>query len=179
MCRQLRATLNLRQRVLLGVTDKISMPILVGIFRPLILFPASTLSGISAEQLEMILLHELAHVRRWDNLINLLQRVIEAVLFFHPVVWRLSNRVRLEREHCCDTTVLTHINAPQNYAEMLVQMAFTNSSPEWVLGTSISHQLIPRIRRILNQEEDRMQVSRKMIVASLSALASLVIVAVV
>ncbi|MDB5337844.1 MAG: blaR1 6, partial [Planctomycetaceae bacterium] len=148
-------------------------PILVGIIRPLILFPASTLAGISTEQLEMILLHELAHVRRWDNLINLIQRVIEAVLFFHPAVWWLSNRVRLEREHCCDVAVLTHISVPQDYAEMLVQMAISNTAADWVLGTSISHQLIPRIRRILKQEEDRMQVSRKMIVTSLSVLLSL------
>lgn len=179
ICHRLQTALHLKRRILIGMTDSISAPILVGIIRPLILFPASTLAGISTEQFEMILLHELAHVRRWDNLINLMQRVIEAVLFFHPAVWWLSNRVRLEREHCCDSAVLTHINTPQNYAEMLVQMALANTPAEWVVGTSISHQLIPRIRRILKQEEDRMQVSRKMIVASLSVLLSLAIVTVV
>lgn len=179
LCRRLQSTLNLRKRVLIGMTDSISTPILVGIIRPLILFPASTLAGISAEQLEMILLHELAHVRRWDNLINLMQRVIESILFFHPAVWWLSNRVRLEREHCCDFAVLAHAGSPQNYAEMLVQMALSNSPPDWVMGTSISHQLIPRIRKILKQEEDRMQVSRKMIVASLSVLLSLAIATIV
>ena len=71
-------------------------PSLLGIVRPLILLPPAALSGWSVEQLEMVLLHELAHLRRWDNLVNLLQRVLESLLFFHPVVWWLSGWVRLD-----------------------------------------------------------------------------------
>ena len=71
----------------------------------------------------MVLLHELAHVRRWDNLVNLLQRFVESLLFFHPVVWWLSGWVRLERELCCDRLVVERLGQPVAYAEMLVALS--------------------------------------------------------
>ena len=77
-----------------------------GVIRPLILLPPAALCGWSVEQLEMVLLHELAHLRRWGNLINIVQRVVESLLFFHPVVWWLSGWLRLERELCCDRLVV-------------------------------------------------------------------------
>ena len=178
VCRRLQKVLRLSGNVALGVSDCIATPILVGIVRPLILLPASTLAGLSTAQLEMILLHELAHVRRWDNLVNLLQRMVEAVLFFHPAIWWLSNRVRLEREHCCDAIVLVHIGGPQEYAEILVQLALAPLRLQCVLGTSMAQQLIPRIRHILKQEDERMQVSRSLVAMALSLLVSLAVVAV-
>src|SRR5262249_39878614 len=143
LCGKLQALLRLSGKVALGVSDSITAPILVGIVRPLILLPAATLAGLSTSQLEMILLHELAHVRRWDNLVNLLQRIVEALLFFHPAVWWLSNRLRLEREHCCDAIVLAHVSRPREYAEILVQMALSKPRLQGVLGSAISQQLIP------------------------------------
>jgi beta-lactamase regulating signal transducer with metallopeptidase domain len=64
--------------------------------------PPAALTGYSPDEIEMVLLHELAHVRRWDNLINLIQRIVESLLFFHPAVWLISSWVRRERESCCD-----------------------------------------------------------------------------
>ena len=75
----------------------------------------------------MVLLHELAHLRRWDNLVNLLERIVEAMLSFHPVVWWLSGWVRLERELCCDRLVVERVGRPLAYAEMLVTLAGPSS----------------------------------------------------
>lgn len=178
ICRRLQGLLRLSRDVAIGVSDRIAAPILVGIVRPLILLPAATLAGGTVEQLEMILLHELAHVRRWDNLVNLLQRMVEAVLFFHPAIWWLSNRVRLEREHCCDAVVLAHIGKAEPYAEMLVQMALSRPRPTWALGTSIARDLIPRIQRILKHEDERMQVSRGLVAVAAGLMLSLAVVTV-
>lgn len=86
----------------LAYTDRIVIPTVIGLLKPTILLPASAISGLSAQELELILAHELAHVRRYDMWINLVQRLAEAVLFFNPVVWYLSRRLSALREYCCD-----------------------------------------------------------------------------
>ena len=123
MCRQLAASLRISCRVGVAICDRIAAPILVGVLRPMILLPAAALAGWDPQQLEMVLLHELAHVRRYDNLVNLLQRIVESVLFFQPMVWIISGWVRREREHCCDELVVARTRQPQAYAEMLVNLA--------------------------------------------------------
>ena len=83
-CAQLRKSLRIGRRVAIATCERIAAPVLVGIVRPMILLPPAALTGWSPDELEMVLLHELAHVRRWDNLVNLLQRLVESLLFFHP-----------------------------------------------------------------------------------------------
>ncbi len=122
-CCTLADSLGIARRVSVAICDRLAVPVLIGIVRPLILLPAAALAGWSTDQLEMVLLHELAHVRRWDNLVNLLQRIMESLLFFHPVVWWLSGWVRLERELCCDRFVVEQIGQPVEYAEMLVALS--------------------------------------------------------
>ncbi len=80
----------------------VTVPVVIGWLRPVVVLPASLVSGLTASQLEMLLAHELAHIRRYDFLANMLQTVIETLLFFHPAAWWLSDRVREERENCCD-----------------------------------------------------------------------------
>ncbi|HYH87089.1 MAG TPA: M56 family metallopeptidase, partial [Pyrinomonadaceae bacterium] len=80
----------------------VEAPAVIGHLRPLILIPASAVTGLTPEQLEAVLAHELAHVRRYDYIVNLLQTAVETLLFYHPAVWWLSRRVRDEREHACD-----------------------------------------------------------------------------
>ena len=101
----------------------VATPTVVGIFRPVILLPAALVSGLTVEQIEGILLHELAHIRRHDYLVNLVQRVIEAYLFFHPAVWWVSRRIRVEREHCCDDVAVAVGGRPASYAAMLLDLA--------------------------------------------------------
>ena len=119
LCRRLATALGISRRVGVAVCDRIAGPVLVGIVRPVILLPAVALAGWDPQQLEMVLLHELLHVRRWDNLVNLLQRIVESLLFFHPMIWIVSAWIRREREHCCDAVVIAHTRQPQAYARLL------------------------------------------------------------
>ena len=82
--------------------EQVVVPTVIGLARPMILLPASAISGLSPNELEMILAHELAHVRRYDMWVNLVQRIAEAVLFFNPGLWFLSRRISTLREYCCD-----------------------------------------------------------------------------
>jgi hypothetical protein len=122
-CRVLAASLGVARRVGVAVCDRIAAPVLVGIVRPMILLPPAALGCWSIEQVEMALLHELAHIRRHDNLITLLQRLAESLLFFHPVTWWLSAWVSLECELCCDRLVVEQTGRPHAYARMLAALA--------------------------------------------------------
>lgn len=103
---RLRVRVGVRPAVRLLRSARVAGPVVIGWLRPVILVPAEVFSGMPSRQLSAVLAHELAHVRRHDFLVNLLQAVAEALLFFHPVVWWLSARVREEREFCCDDLVL-------------------------------------------------------------------------
>jgi beta-lactamase regulating signal transducer with metallopeptidase domain len=184
MCRQLAAALKMSRRVSVGICDRIAAPILVGVLRPMILLPAVALAGWSPEQLEMVLLHELAHVRRFDNLVNLVQRIVESALFFHPMVWIVSGWVRREREHCCDELVVARTRRPREYAEVLVTLA-ERIPPRSRRGSLLPHPqavsslverpLVVRIRRILRKEQETMQVSRKAVGLALAGVLTLAV----
>ncbi|MCK4601272.1 MAG: M56 family metallopeptidase, partial [Phycisphaerae bacterium] len=102
---------------------QVAVPTVIGVLRPMVLLPVSFATGLSAEQVEAILAHELAHIRRYDYLLNLLQRVIESLLFFHPAVWFISRRIRIERENCCDDMVVSAGGEAYSYAASLVRTA--------------------------------------------------------
>jgi beta-lactamase regulating signal transducer with metallopeptidase domain len=158
-CRAMAGSLGITRRVGVGICDRLAMPVLIGIVRPLILLPPAALFGWSVEQLEMAMLHELAHVRRWDNLMNLLQRFVESLLFFHPVVWWLSEWVRLERELCCDRLVVERVGQPVAYAEMLVALAGTTHRRRQIMVAMADRQVLTQIRRLLNLEERSMKLT--------------------
>jgi beta-lactamase regulating signal transducer with metallopeptidase domain len=101
----------------------VAVPTVVGVLRPMVLLPLSFASELTPEQIELLLAHELAHIRRYDHLFNLLQRLIEAALFFHPAVWLISRRIRIEREYCCDDLVVAAGGRRSAYAESLVRIA--------------------------------------------------------
>ena len=172
---RLTASLRITRRVAVAICDRIAAPVLIGIFRPVILLPPAALTGWSPDELEMVLLHELAHVRRWDNLVNLLQRCLESLLFFHPAVWLLSGWVRQEREACCDASVVARTNQPHAYAELLVALAA--DLPRSVLfhpaaaSAMAAGPLRSRIRQILKMENDPMLISGKSFVTMIAALA--------
>jgi beta-lactamase regulating signal transducer with metallopeptidase domain len=102
----LRRRLSISRPVRLLKSALVEVPTVVGWLRPVILLPASSLAGLTPGQLEAILVHELAHVRRFDYVVNIFQCLIETLMFYHPVVWWISRCVREEREHCCDDVVL-------------------------------------------------------------------------
>ncbi len=160
-CQQVADALGVARRVTLGVCDRLAGPILIGVVRPMILLPPAALVGWSVDELEMVLLHELAHVRRWDNLVNLLQRVVESLLFFHPVVWLVSRWVRIEREHCCDRLVVRQTGRPRAYAEVLAGFA-TGTRPMAAVAMG-EKGIMTRVRRILDLEDGSHRVSRNAI----------------
>jgi beta-lactamase regulating signal transducer with metallopeptidase domain len=170
--------LGVGREVLLTVSDRVVAPLVIGVLRPLVVLPAAALTHWTPEQVELILLHELAHVCRWDNLVNLVQRGVEAVLFFHPVVWMVSNWVRLEREHCCDAVVLAHADRPQAYAETLASLAMPGLAPAYAAAALANHQLVRRIRHILNLEDRTMPVSKRQLAFSAAAVIAATVVVV-
>ena len=111
------------RKVTLCVSDQQQVPAAIGFFRPLIVLPSWTLQELSTTELNAILIHELAHLQRWDDWTNLLQKVLRAVLFFHPAVWWIESRLSLEREMACDDAVLSKTENARAYAECLVSMA--------------------------------------------------------
>lgn len=115
--------LGLRAVPPVAFCDHISIPIVIGVVRPVVLLPACLVTGLSHDQLWALVTHELAHIRRYDLLVNLLQRIVEAVLFFHPAVWLVSRRVSSEREIVADDAVLEAGCPATRYADALVRMA--------------------------------------------------------
>ena len=103
---ELRQRFGILRPVRLLASFAVATPTLIGWLKPTILLPASLLSGFSPEQIELILAHELAHVRRYDYIANLVQVIVETLLFYHPVVHWICADVRQQREQCCDDLVL-------------------------------------------------------------------------
>lgn len=158
-CAKLASRIGVRQTVLVAFSERVISPVLIGILKPLILLPITAETGWTPAQLEIVLLHELAHVRRWDNLVNLIQRLAEGILFFQPAVWIVSRWLTLEREHCCDELVVRVTGRAQDYATALAELALAEHLPPGVVSSMARHPLLGRIRRILGHEQP-LQVSR-------------------
>ena len=122
MADALAMTLGVRRRVYVLESALAPVPMLIGWLQPVILLPTAALCGLTPAQLRAIIAHELAHVRRHDYLVNLLQVVIETLLFFHPAVWWLSGRLRAEREYCCDDIVVGVCADVRCYARALAAL---------------------------------------------------------
>jgi len=122
---QLRQTLQRSQsrQVALCVSDRVQVPTAIGLVKPAVVIPRWVMQELSADELNQILLHELAHLRRWDDWTNLAQKIVKALFFFHPAVWWIESKVSLEREMACDDAVLAETASPRAYAECLAHLA--------------------------------------------------------
>jgi beta-lactamase regulating signal transducer with metallopeptidase domain len=150
---ELAGCLGIRRSVAVFESAMTAVPTLVGWLSPVILLPASAISGLTTEQLEAILVHELAHVRRHDYLVNLLQTVVETLLFYHPAVWWLSRKIRQERELCCDDIAIEICGDRIAYARALATLAERRvDPPSWVMAAS-GGVLANRIRRVVGQPQ--------------------------
>jgi protein involved in polysaccharide export with SLBB domain/beta-lactamase regulating signal transducer with metallopeptidase domain len=146
--------LGVTRPVRLARASWVAVPSVVGVMRPVVLFPAAALTGLTPAQLEALLAHELAHVRRCDYVVNLLQVFVETLLFYHPGVWWVSARVREEREHCCDDLAAAACGDRADYAAALAAMEELRSLPSSLAlaatGAGGSRgALVRRVRRVL------------------------------
>ena len=150
---RLRNRLGIRLPVELLQSSRVCVPAMFGCLKPVILLPGSVITGLTAQQLEAVLAHELAHIRRHDYFCNLVQTAIETLLFFHPAVWWISRRIRIEREHCCDDVALALTNDPLLYAQSLTrveELRHQPASPQPALTVAASGgSLLDRVCRIL------------------------------
>ena len=131
----------------------VCVPTVLGFWRPVLLVPLGMMSGLTISELESILAHELAHIRRRDWLVNLMQTVVETLLFYHPAVWWMSSIIRTERENCCDDIAVSVCGDRLALAKALTRLE-ESRSPETGLALAASGgQLLHRVRRILSPNE--------------------------
>ncbi len=156
ICGRLAGVLNLSHPVRILTSSRAETPLVLGWLRPVILMPASALLHLSPEALEAVLAHELAHIHRGDYLINLLQTLVESVLFFHPAAWWLSRQIRELREHCCDDVAAALCGDPMILAEGLSTLERLRRSshiePEPALAAA-KGILMHRIFRLLGPKD--------------------------
>jgi len=150
----LRNRLTLTRPVALLESSLADVPVVIGYLRPVILMPVGLLSALPVVQVEAILLHELAHVRRYDYLVNLAQVAIEGLLFYHPAVWWISGVMRSERENCCDDLVVATTGAAHEYASALTALE-RNRSPLGEALAATDGNLVYRVQRILGKRVRR------------------------
>lgn len=125
------------------------VPTVIGWLRPVILVPVGTLTGLSPQQVEALLAHELAHIRRYDYLVNLLQTAVETLLFYHPAVWYVSHQIRNEREHCCDDLAVAACGNVLVYARALTELEGLRHSENQLAMAADGGSLSHRVRRLL------------------------------
>jgi len=147
---QLAEIMHVRAGVRLVDSALVTVPMTIGWLSPIILLPASMLAGLSTAQLKAIMAHELTHVRRWDYLVNLLQRLLECILFYHPAVWWISSRVRQEREYCCDDVAAAVCGDRVTYAQALAELETLRAGAVQLALSSQGGSLMNRITRLLD-----------------------------
>jgi beta-lactamase regulating signal transducer with metallopeptidase domain len=148
---------GLRKKISILESAYVKVPVTIGHIKPLILFPLGMISRIPPEQVEAILMHEMAHIIRRDYLCNLLQSVVEAVFFYHPAIWWISRKIRMEREIICDDIALSQSIDPLTYIKALTTMEELSANPPVMAHalTGKKKHLLNRIRRLVHSEGSR------------------------
>jgi beta-lactamase regulating signal transducer with metallopeptidase domain/type II secretory pathway component GspD/PulD (secretin) len=149
---ELSGRLRVKRSVQLLKSALVQVPTVVSWLRPVILLPASALTGLTAEQLEALLAHELAHIRRHDYLINMLQTVVETLGFYHPAVWWVSHKIRIERENCCDDLAISISGDRICYARALTSMEEIRAGRSDLAVAATGGNLFERIRRLVGKD---------------------------
>jgi beta-lactamase regulating signal transducer with metallopeptidase domain len=163
------ARLRLSRSVRLLESTRLTVPVVVGWLRPVLIVPAAVIGGLSPRQLEAVLAHELAHVRRHDYLVNLLQAAVETLLFYHPAVWWVSHTVRVEREHCCDDLAVVACGDAVLYARALTALETMRHQEMGVAMAATGSPLLARIRRVLGARPPARPATSGWVIAALTA----------
>jgi beta-lactamase regulating signal transducer with metallopeptidase domain len=135
------------------VSSLVEVPVVVGWFRPVVLMPVGALTGLAPEHIEALLAHELAHIRRHDYLVNVLQSVVEAVLFYHPAIWWVSNQIRKERELCCDDLAVAASGDALTYVRALADLESCRPTHVRAAIAANGGSLLHRIRRLADPSQ--------------------------
>ena len=171
LVRSLSDQMGIRRDVQVRQTP-LSGPVLIGWLRPTLLLPVAVITGLTTRELESILAHELAHIKRHDYLVNILQSIVETVLFYHPAVWWVSRRMRVEREFCADDVALRICDGRETYARSLLKIAELGRVASATSVAASGGSLVDRIRRVLGTNDSGTQHRAPMS----TALASLLVV---
>jgi len=153
-CLELQRRVGIRRAIRFCRCNGLDVPAVIGWFRPIVLLPMTVLAGLSQAQLEAVIAHELAHIKRWDYFVNLFQIAAETLLFYHPAVWWVSRRIRLERENCCDDMAVWLCGNVVDYARALTYMEGGRTAPSLVMAASGS-PLAARVMRLLGARTSR------------------------
>ncbi|HEY4874263.1 MAG TPA: M56 family metallopeptidase, partial [Puia sp.] len=148
LCRQLRIS----KTVTLIESEIIKLPVVFGHLKPVIFIPLGLLSQLSPNQVEAVLVHELAHIRRSDYLVNMMQNIIESLFFFNPAILWISSLIREERENCCDDMAIAQVRNKKNYLEALIsfrELSLYNNSKNAVAFPSSKNSFLNRVQRIV------------------------------
>lgn len=160
----LKSKIRLRKKVQLVESTIASVPMVIGYIKPVILLPIGAINNLQENEVEAILAHELAHIQRNDYLINILLSVIEVLFYFNPAVWWIAANIRTERENCCDDTAVQLCGSSLTYAKALVSLQeIGKSAPSMAMTFSgQKNQLLHRVKRILNQPQNKSNIMEKM-----------------
>ncbi len=158
-----------RLRIVDGLVDGLASPVTAGWWKPVVLVPAPLVSGMPPQLLEALLAHELAHVRRCDYLVNLVQSVIETLLFYHPAVWWISHRIRVEREHIADDLAARRIGEPRRLALALSELEKLQFSNNKLAMAANGGDLMQRIKRLVRPDMQALNWKAAIPVLGLSA----------
>jgi len=158
-------TLHLSTTIELLESCRVDVPVVIGFLRPTVLMPVGLLMGLPTDQVESILIHELAHIRRRDYLVNLVQTAAECLLFYHPAVWWVSRVIRTERENCCDDLVVQIHGDARRYAAALATLETLRCAEPALAATG--GNLMNRIHRLIRQPERSRSLAAPIIAAGL------------
>lgn len=166
---ELARRFGIAQHVRLGVADKLDSPITAGCWKPVVLVPAALVTGMPTDLLEALLAHELAHIKRHDYFVNLIQSAIEIVLFYHPSVWAISRRIRIEREQIADDLAVEMVGQPHKLAQALSQLDRFQFDTTQLAHAAHGGNLMSRIKRLLRPDVEPVSWKMAMPLAGLLA----------
>lgn len=156
--------LNIKKKIQVFLSDTVTTPLTIGFLKPVILIPVASINHLTTDQLEAVLLHELAHIKRYDYLVNIILSVVEISLFFNPFTQLLSKNIRKERENSCDDWVLQFQYDASLYAEALLRIAYLQSAPAFAMAaTGKKNELLVRVKRMIDKKENRFSYRKQLL----------------
>ncbi|HEU5136825.1 MAG TPA: M56 family metallopeptidase [Steroidobacteraceae bacterium] len=144
----LQHRLEIRRAIRYCECRLLRVPAVIGFFRPIVLLPVRAITGLSPEQLEAVIAHELGHIKRFDVAVNFFQVIAETLFFFHPAVWWLNRRIRADREDCCDDVAIAACGGTIGYARALATMESWRDAPSFAMAVTGS-PVAARVARLL------------------------------